>query len=427
MTTTKKFWFYAFALAGASAFLFSSCVKEDEKIAPVLSTTEISEITQTSAISGGNISDDGGANVTARGVCWSTSQNPTIDGSKTEDGTGVGSFISNITTLETNTTYYVRAYATNSAGTGYGSTISFTTLESIGLPTLTTADVTEITQTTAASGGNITDDGGVTVTGRGVCWSISQNPTISDSRTEDGTGVGNFISSITGLEPNTTYYVRAYATNSIGTVYGNSIEFSTLEEVTTVTDIDGNVYTTIIIGTQEWMAQNLMTTKYNDGTPITHVTDNNEWTQLASEAYCWYENDEETYGNLYGALYNWYAVNTEGICPIGWHVPTDEEWLTLVDFAGGVDNAAAKLKATSEWNEGGNGTDEYGFSALPGGWRIHATGSFSDLGINGNWWTATEYDMGNAKNRFMYYGDDKVNSTSWRKKAGFSVRCVRDN
>ena len=139
--TTKKFWYYAFALVGATFMLFSSCEKDDDdqQSIPILSTTEITEITQTTATSGGNITDEGGATVTARGVCWSTSQNPTISDSKTEDGTGTGNFTSSISGLEPNTTYYVRAYATNSEGTGYGSELSFTTLEDQDIPIPSTA------------------------------------------------------------------------------------------------------------------------------------------------------------------------------------------------------------------------------------------------------------------------------------------------
>ena len=197
---------------------------------PIVTTTNVTDVTQTTAKSGGNVTDDGGTTITARGVCWSTSQNPTISNSHTTDGNGTGSFTSSITGLTANTTYYVRAYATNSAGTGYGEQRSFTTLQNIELPTVTTTNVSNITQTTATSGGNVTSDGGANVTARGVCWSTSQNPTISNSHTTDGNGTGSFTSSITGLTANTTYYVRAYATNSAGTGYGDVVSFTTLEE-----------------------------------------------------------------------------------------------------------------------------------------------------------------------------------------------------
>ena len=200
---------------------------------PTVSTTTASSITDTSAVSGGNVTSDGGAAVTARGVCWSTSHNPTISDSHTTDGTGTGSFTSNITGLTAATTYYVRAYATNSVGTAYGNEITVTTMAT--LPTVTTTTASGITDTSAVSGGNVTNDGGAAVTARGVCWSTSHNPTTSDTHTNDSTGTGSFTSNITGLTAVTTYYVRAYATNSVGTAYGNEITVTTLANLPTVT------------------------------------------------------------------------------------------------------------------------------------------------------------------------------------------------
>jgi uncharacterized protein (TIGR02145 family) len=330
--------------------------------------------------------------------------------------------------------YYVRAYATNSEGTGYGNELSFTTLEDLSIPILSTTEITEITQTTAKSGGNITDDGGATVTARGVCWSTSQNPTISGSKTEDGTGAGNFTSSISGLEPNTKYYVRAYATNSKGTGYGNELSFTTLGEVTGPADADGNVYSTVVIGNQEWFAENLKTTKYNDNTAIPNVTESNDWKDTYTGAYCWYENNEATY-NVYGALYNWYAVGTGKLCPKGWHVPTEDEWTTLINYVGGASVAGGKLKSTRtapdahpRWDSpNAAATDEYGFSALPGGRRSYGDGIFYELGGFGNWWCGNQYDAMNVR----FWNMEYVGGDVWRlmdeKTVGFSVRCLRDN
>lgn len=214
---------------------------------PIVTTADVTDITQTTAVSGGNVTDDGGASVTARGVCWSTSQNPTISDNHTSDGNGTGSFTSNLTNLTANTTYYVRAYATNENGTSYGEQKSFTTLQNIELPTVTTAEVTDITQTTAVSGGNVTDDGGATVTARGVCWSKDPNPTIDNSFISNGNGTGSFTIEISGLTSATTYYIRAYATNSEGTSYGEQKSFTTLQYIqlpTVTTTIVTNVTST---------------------------------------------------------------------------------------------------------------------------------------------------------------------------------------
>ena len=227
----------------------SACKPDLEK--PTVVSSPISQITETSAVAGGEVTSDGGAEVTARGVCWSISSNPTIENDKTIDGEGVGSFQSNLSDLSQNTTYYVRAYATNSEGTSYGQEVSFTTLEIIDddtdddtddeedeedeivveLAVVTTLSVSEITETSAVVGCEVTSDGGAEVTSRGVCWSIDSNPTIENDKTIDGEGLGSFQSVLSDLSQNTTYYVRAYATNSEGTAYGEEVSFKTLEEI----------------------------------------------------------------------------------------------------------------------------------------------------------------------------------------------------
>ena len=193
---------------------------------PTVSTIQVVGVTAHTANSGGNVSSDGGAEVTARGVCWSTNPNPTIYHNHTDDGNGTGIFGSYLSGLSASTTYYVRAYATNRAGTDYGDELSFTTLSD--LPTVSTIPVTEITPTTAQTGGHVSSNGGSAVTARGVCWSTNQNPTIAGSHTNNGSGSGTFSSSLSGLLTNTTYYVRAYATNGTGTAYGDQLNFDTL-------------------------------------------------------------------------------------------------------------------------------------------------------------------------------------------------------
>jgi uncharacterized repeat protein (TIGR02543 family)/uncharacterized repeat protein (TIGR01451 family) len=201
--------------------------------APTVTTAAVSDITTTSAACGGNVTADGGVSVTARGVCWSTAENPSTADSKTSDGTGTGEFVSSLTGLSPGMAYHVRAYATNSVGTSYGDDVEFTT--GATAPTVTTAAVSDITTTSAACGGNVTADGGASVTARGVCWSTAENPTTADSKTSDGTCTGEFVSSLTGLSPGMAYHVRAYATNSVGTSYGDDAEFTTSTTAPTVT------------------------------------------------------------------------------------------------------------------------------------------------------------------------------------------------
>ena len=193
------------------------------------------------------------------------------------------------------------------------------------------------------------------------------------------------------------------------------------------TDIDGNTYQSVIIGTQEWMVENLRTTKYSDGTPIPNVTSNSDWGGLSTGAWCNYHNsstDEATYGKLY----NWYAVETGKLCPTGWHVPTDAEWTVLTDYLTANGHSGAEgtaLKATSGWNSGGNGTDDYGFLGLPGSGRDD-DGNFDSIGDGGVWWSSSQNDASNAWYRYLYDNNDSVNRNDYVKYSGFSVRCLRD-
>jgi uncharacterized protein (TIGR02145 family) len=390
-------------------------------------TTDVSSVTHNSAVSGGNITNDGGTIITGRGVCWNIFHNPVITNDHTSNGSGSGSFASSITGLSPNTKYYVRAYATNSVGTAYGNEISFQTSQLLKLPTLTTKSVIyNIKKNSAQSGGDIDYDGGTQVTSRGVCWSTSQTPTILNDHTIDGSGTGSFTSSLSGFIKNTTYYVRAYAINSVGTAYGNEISFQTWYG--SVTDSDGNVYPVVQIGTQVWMAENLKTTKYNDSADIPLITNSTEWYDFLTPGYCWYNNDEAGYKNTYGALYNWKTVNTGKLCPTGWHVPTDSEWTTLTDCLGGTTIAGMKLKevGTTHWDSPNTGaTNESRFTALPGGYRGRY-GTFNDIGYYGHWWSSSEYTMARAYFRYLSYNSAGIIRYYHSKRLGLSVRCIRD-
>jgi len=205
-----------------------------------------------------------------------------------------------------------------------------------------------------------------------------------------------------------------------------------------VNDIDGNVYQTVTIGKQIWMIENLKTTKYNDGASISNVTLDSDWTTLTSGSYCWYENDT-TNKNTYGALYNWYSVDTKKLCPIGWHVPSNSDWTILTDYLGGeniygISVAGGKLKesGTAHWRSPNTGaTNETGFTGLPGGYRYGIV-DFSWLGIGeqGYWWSSS-LDMIDKPNdaadyRAMSYYDDIVINGIEIKMVGFSVRCLKN-
>jgi hypothetical protein len=229
ITPGKKYTYYVVAVAGTNK---SDTVKTE--IIPVIpvtiSTGSVTEIAATSTKVSGNITNAGGGTVTSRGICWSTTPNPTVNSSKTTEGTGAGQFTSTLTNLLAGTTYYARAYGENSRGISYGTEISFTTL---GPPKLSTTAVSNITATTATSGGTIISDGGSPITAKGVVWSTSPSPTIDlSTKTNDGTGVGSFTSTMSNLTINTKYYFRTYATNIVGTTYGEEFSFTTVNPIT---------------------------------------------------------------------------------------------------------------------------------------------------------------------------------------------------
>jgi uncharacterized protein (TIGR02145 family) len=223
-----------------------------------------------------------------------------------------------------------------------------------------------------------------------------------------------------------TYTVELTVSNDYGSDTETKTDYITVESGGTggtVTDIDGNVYNTVVIGNQEWMAENLKTTTYNDGTSIELLENDTDWENNTTGAYCWYENDQAYYAETYGALYNWYAVETGNLCPDGWHVPTDAEWTALEDYItsdGHSGTEGAALKATWGWDSDGNGTDDYGFTALPGGVR-YSSGFFSSIGYTGNWWSATDVWY-----RYLSFGDSNVTRSMAGNEIGHSVRCLRD-
>ncbi len=677
---------------GQAASLASKSVTNNVSagiVIPTVTTSDATSIASTSAYSGGNVISDGGSTVTARGVCWNTVSNPTISNSHTSNGTGTGSFTSSITGLVPNTTYFVRAYATNSAGTNYGINVSFTTcpsaptvgtitqptcmvasgsvvlnsLPSAGTWTLTrnpggttatgTGTSTTITDLTAgtytfivsvsggcssvassavlinaqpvtptapvlgiitqptcvvATGSVILNGlpssgawiltrypGAVTTAGSGttttisalasgtynytvtsaagcvspisasivinaqpatptatisepitVCkdapnpsvtftgvggtppyafsysyndsepfyvntsganssvdvdvpletadlfdfrlWSVTDNNGCSRTYLNLGTIVrvasatvstenatiitsgsaklngtinaNNFSADITfeygltpaygsttaaspatvtgtdniavsatisGLTSNTTYHYRVKALSSECTTFGNDISFTTYKS-DAITDVEGNYYNIVTIGSQVWMAENLKTTLYNDGSNIPNVTDNVIWDVLTSPAYAWYGNNIVN-KQVYGALYNWYAVETGKLCPVGWHVPTDAQLTKLTNYVGGESVAGGKLKeiGTTHWNSPNEGaTDEYGFTAFPGGARL-LNGVFYSIGDLGSWWSSIDTLSTYAWHRFVWNNNIRFSRIYDSKTDGFSVRCLKDN
>ncbi len=318
-------------------------------------------------------------------------------------------------------------------------------------PRINTRAISEISRTTATSGGYVLDDGEDPLVSTGVCWNTSSDPTIEDNKTTDIGQSGPFTSTLNQLTPNTLYYVRAYATNHVGTGYGKTLAFTTLRTILinpeltygTVTDIDNNVYKTTTIGTQTWMAENLKTTRYRNGDLI--GTTNPASLDISNESipkYQWTYNGKESNADPYGRLYTWYTVNdSRNVCPTGWHVPDNAEWTTLTDYLadkgygyGGSGNQIAKSMATycgwiTDGTSGNPGNDQgsnnsSGLSALPAGAR--GRDSFGNMGITCFWWSANEESTGFAGRLYLTFGSGKVYIDYSNKQDGYSVRCLRD-
>jgi uncharacterized protein (TIGR02145 family)/uncharacterized repeat protein (TIGR02059 family) len=293
-------------------------------------------------------------------------------------------------------------------------------------PSATTNAVTNISTSTARFNGTINAKSASTTvtfeygttTNYGSTIAAIQNP-ITGSNNSAVSAV------VTNLFPNTLYYYRVNAANCGGTTNGNQMDFVT--DPITLTDIEGNIYNVIRIGTQIWMSENLKTTLYKDRIAITNVTDGSQWLDLTTEAYCWYSNDATSYKDTYGALYNWYAVNTSNLCPSGWHVPNQADWTILANYLGGVSVAGGKLKEVGllHWISPIPGaTNESGFTGLPGGYRFIG-GGFIGIGQGGYWWSSTDRTTG-AYGLNLSSSYNSLNSYDYQKFMGFSVRCVKD-
>lgn len=433
MKNTRTFLIFRFFAILSILIFVNSCKKEENKQMPVLSTSGISKISETAAKSGGNITSSGGAAITARGVCWSIATTPTITDNKTIDGSREGTFVSYLSGLSAGKTYNIRAYAANSVGTGYGNTLSFSTPvpSKPALPIITTSHISSISPIAARSGGIITSDGGAPILARGVCWSIDTIPVIWDNRTTDGAGNGSFLSDLSGLTAGTTYYLRAYAINSVGTSYGDIYSFTTK-----IADIDGNTYTIVTIGTQVWMAENLKTTKFKSGDDIPEITYNDRGFPIKTSAYCNY-NNLPGYKDSYGLYYNFYAVtDSKKLCPTGWHIPTDNEWTTLIKYLGGKEFAGEKLKetGTAYWSSPNLATNSSGFSARGGGHLSGnniGIGSFEGMGYYGIFWSSTvfddeEYGLTHAIEHAIASSNTDIGTTADYKQCGNSVRCMKN-
>lgn len=407
---------------------------------PVVSTSAPYNVLFSSASCGAYVSTDGGSPVIERGICINSTGSPTVADVFISSGSGLGSYSASFSNLALNTTYYLRAYATNNTGTGYGNEVSFTTLNT---PTLTTDSAENLSYFSSSIAATLVSDGGLSLSALGICWSKNPNPTLIDSVVSHSLLTGPFTSNISGLRPNTTYYVRAYATNPAGTAYGNQLSFTTPDNTGFFVDArDNQGYNTVILGTQEWMSQNL---RYlpdvvgqsigSDTIPYYYVYNYNGISPLAARMTQEYQ--------TYGALYNWKAALTA--CPSGWHLPSEYEFYVfqnyLIDngynYDGSFsDNKIAKAMADSTlWTSstvtgtiGKNLTENNssGFTARPAGQR-GSNGDFFFLNSKATFQTSTPDYGGNGPRVYelINYGEE-LNYYTISYRSGISVRCVKN-
>lgn len=346
--------------------------------------------------------------------------------------------------LDINTTYYW--YFTLEAQCSYGCSsklYSFTTVPDTNLPYVITAPVFTHMNTPPRVGGKVCYEGSSKLSERGIYFGLNSNPEVGGTKFQIGNGTDLFSDLLPGLNPNTTYYVKAYATNNSGTVYGSDVSFTAgqVSDYKSIKDIEGNIYYIINIGNQVWMAENLRTTMFNDGTLIPNVTDDITWETINTPAYCWYNNNPG-FKSTYGALYNWYTIDStsnghKNVCPAGWHAPSDNEWDTLTTYLGGEAVAGIKLKETGDyyWSPstimGDNSSD---FSALAGGYRIVVpagiqnvlSSNFFYIGDYAEWWSSTSFNTEFAWGMHVNSVDGYVFADSPYKNYGSSIRCIKD-
>ena len=420
--------------------------------APSLEIVPATEISFTSFTCGGDVTDSGTYAVTARGLCWATTPDPVMTGEHLHLGNGIGVFSASLTNLQPETTYYVRAYAVNAVGVTYSTPITVNTLTP-QVPTVTTDSVSMYNECLAT----VVSDGGAPILQRGFCYDTLPNPTLESGVVTVEGSVGEFIATLSGLPIGKLYFVRAFATNAKGTTYGNQFDFHAGCDMKTLTDYDGNVYNTVLIGNQCWMKENLRTTHYSDGWPITSTTSSD------SVAHYFYPNNSVDNVSVYGLLYNWSATmrdeessdsipsGVQGICPEGWHVPSMSEWVAMIEYVqsqveyrcnGNTSYIAVALADSIGWTStsgsclvGANLAENNatGFSVRPAG-RFYSGYSFHS---NAYFWTSTAKtgSIPGAKN--VIFSNNKAfvelkdgtgggDMTTYGILIGRSVRCLRD-
>ena len=434
LNTNYTYRVYSFNKVGKS-IQYSNEVSIKTINLPTLTTYAIDQISSSGAFSGGTVTSDGGSAITSQGLVWDIATNPTIALSTKSNSTtspgGLGSFKSTITGLKESTKYYVRAYATNSAGTSYGNELSFTTNAYVVLPVLSTYAVTEISSSGGVSGGVFSSDGNSSITARGVVWDTATNPTIAlSTKTSDGTGAGSFKSSITGLKANTKYFVKAYAINSAGTSYGNEVSF------TTTAAVSFTFNTVIGANKRIWMDRNLGATRVaTSSTDVEAYGDLYQWgrgsdghqSRTSGTTSTLSSTDVPGNANFIFAPnppYDWRSPQNDNLwqgvngvnnpCPTGYRIPTEAEW------------EAERLS----WSFNTSiGAFESPLKLPMAGYRNFHTGAIQPATL-GHYISSTvslqQVSGAYSRRLFFYFNASDARMNDSHRASGLSVRCIKD-
>ncbi len=442
LSENTRYYFVAYAVNEKGRSLGERLNFRTSPSVPEVKTLPVLDITSSSALVRGEVSDNGGAEVSERGIFWGTQSNPEETGEKLIIGKGTGEFSETLAGLENETKYYIKAYAVNKKGMASGEEKSFTALN---LPIISTTPPEKVKATSAITGGTVHENGGSTVSSHGIYLSRNPKARKSGDRIVAGEGTGEFALKLENLNPYTKYYYTAYSTNSNGTSFGMEYSFETWAYVSSVRDVDGKNYETRVIGEQKWMTENLVVTRYNNGTGIEFVSEGDEHWITSSQGYYGIYNDSGGKESIYGYLYNWYVIENEhNICPEGWRVPAEEDWQELErhlgmddyeiemlgfrgsDHGGMLKDTGTFITQTGFWHSPNTlATNETGFSALPGGYRDEK-GHSHLLNFYGNWWSSTKAEDGTAWFRYLSHDSGQIGRHYSSKRNGYSIRCIKE-
>lgn len=415
----SRFPIFLFLLVSLS-FLWTGCQKE--KRSPLLTTSTPFFNDDLALVAGATFYSEGDAPITEKGICWSeTSKTPDLNASHKAAGKGPGSFTLALSNVKSETTYYVRAYATNKYGTTYGTAETINSGAANTLAQVRSINPSAISINSLAASGFIESEISQ-IREVGFCWTETGIPDINGPHITATLTSALFTGSITGLKANTSYTIRPYAKTRVGISYGEIMPIKTYYGI--MTDQSGNNYYTIMIGDQIWTAENLRTTRFRDGQQISNIADSYNWSINASPAYCFAAGQPTNSRN--GFYYNFAAASDPRIAPLGWHVPTQLEFTTLINNLGGNQFAGAQLKTAESgyWTDSQNRTNPSGFNALPLGYRAYY-GTYV-ANETGAYFVSVSYLSLSQVFSLELNQTEGASMKLWDGRSGFSVRLVQD-